>query len=75
MADEENTNLGSIGSLYVPSGVTDTGYCVHAEFFFHVTDPTKGAYFSCYSASGYSSPGGHVVLVNDASLTYEFISE
>lgn len=52
-----------------------SSYCIHAEFFFHVTDPTKKVYFRGYNAIGYSALGGHIIYVNDANLTYEFIGE
>ena len=72
--DENDTNLGSIGCITVPSGMS-TSYCVHAEFFFNVTDPAKKVYFSGYNAGGYPTLSGHLVYVNDASLTYEYLGE
>lgn len=74
VATEENVNIGSIGSIYVPSGI-NSSYCVHAEFFFHVDDPTKKIYFRGYNASGYPTMGNYIIYVNDANLTYEFIGE
>lgn len=59
----------------MPSGVTTSGLCIHAEFFFHVTDPTKKVYFRGYQTGDYPTMGGNIIYVSDASLTYEFISE
>ena len=74
VGDPDNTNLGSIGCIYVPSGMSSS-YCIHAEFFFHVIDPTKKVYFRGYNAADYPTLSGHLVYVNDASLTYEYIGE
>ena len=74
VAIEENVNIGSIGSIYVPAGISNS-YCVHAEFFFHVNDPTKKIYFRGYNSGNYPTMGKYIIYVNDANLTYEFIGE
>ena len=74
VAIEGNVNIGSIGSIYVPAGIKDS-YCVHAEFFFHVDDPTKKIYFRGYNGGNYPTMAGYIMYVNDANLTYEFIGE
>lgn len=78
VAIEEDINIGSIGSIYVPAGI-DNSYCVHAEFFFHVSDPTKKIYFRGYNPinhpTNYPTIGNYIIYVNDASLTYEFIGK
>lgn len=74
VAIDENVNIGSIGSIYVPAGI-NSSYCVHAEFFFHVGDPTKKIYFRGYNVDNYPTMGNFIIYVNDANLTYEFIGE
>lgn len=74
VGDGDNTNLGSIGAIYVPSGMSSS-YCIHAEFFFHVTDPTKKVYFRGYNATGYPATSNDIIYVNDANLTYEYLGE
>lgn len=74
VAIKEDVNIGSIGSIYVPAGV-DNSCCVHAEFFFHVDDPTKKIYFRGYTNDEYPPMGNYIIYVDDASLTYEFIGE
>jgi len=74
VGDGDNTNMGSIGCIYVPSGMSSY-YCIHAEFFFHVTDPTKKVYFRGYNPSDYPTMSYYLVYVNDASLTYEYLGE
>lgn len=72
---EEDVNIGSIGSIYVPAGI-DKSYCVHAEFFFYVNNPTKKIYFRGYTNNNnYPTMGNYIIYVDDANLTYEFIGE
>lgn len=74
VVNESNINIGSIGSIYVPAGINNS-YCVHAEFFFNINDPTKKVYFRGYNGGEYPTMGAYILYVNDANLTYEYIGK